>query len=91
MPSLDRLIAKLGKEEFVFLAASDENVDKIKRFVEKNPHDFNYVHLKSNVYSLGLSVLPTTFIIDEEGEIINKIIGAREWDSAESYEMLKNI
>ena len=91
MPSLDRLAKKSGVEELVILAASDENIDKIGRFAERNPHDFTYVHLKSNVYSLGLSVLPTTYIINRKGEIVEKIVGAREWDSEESYEMIKSI
>lgn len=91
MPSLDRLINKLDKEHFIFLAASDENLDKIKRFAEQNPHDFSYVHLKSNVYSLGLSVLPTTYIINKEGEIEETIIGAREWDSNESIDRLNSL
>jgi peroxiredoxin len=91
MPAIDRMIAELDKEEYVFLAASDENMDKIRKFVEKHPHQFKYVHLKTNVYKLGLSVLPTTFIIDKQGEIVEKIIGAREWDSPESIQQLRGI
>jgi len=91
MPSIDRLIAELGEEEYVYLAASDENLDKIKKFVEKNPHQFQYAHLKTNVYKLGLSVLPTTFIINREGEVVEKVIGAKEWDSKETIELLRSI
>jgi hypothetical protein len=35
--------------------------------------------------------LPTTYIINRKGEIVEKIVGAREWDSEESYEMIKSI
>jgi len=91
MPSIDRMIAELGEEEYVYLAASDENLDKIKKFVEKNPHQFQYAHLKTNIYKLGLSVLPTTFIINREGEVVERVIGAREWDSKETIELLRSI
>ena len=91
MPSIDRLIKKLDGEEVVFLAASDENPDRIKRFVENNPHEFIYTHLQSNVYKLGISVLPTTYIINKEGVIAQKLIGAREWDSEESINLINGI
>ena len=91
MPSFDRLIQKTEGDEVVFFAASDENIDRIKKFIVNNPHSFKYVHLKTNMYSLGLSVLPTTYIIDKEGKIAEKMIGAKEWDSEESIKILNGI
>ena len=91
MPSIEKLSKELGEDGFVFLAASDEKMEKIQRFAEKYPFDFQYVQLKTNVYQLGLSVLPTTYIIDSEGEIVDKIVGAREWDSSESIDMMKSL
>lgn len=91
MPSIDRLSKKLDSDRYVILAASDERFEKIEKFVEKYPYNFKYVHLKTNVYELDVSVLPTTFIIDDRGEIIEKIIGAREWDSSEMIEKLQDI
>ena len=91
MPAIDRLIDMLDEDEFIFLAASDESLEKIQKFATKYPHEFKYVKLRTNIYQLGLSVLPTTFIINKDGEIIERIIGAREWDSEEMVSKLREI
>jgi thiol-disulfide isomerase/thioredoxin len=91
MPSIEKLSKELGDDGFVFLAASDEKVEKIKRFAEKYPFEFEYVQLKTNVHQLGLSVLPTTYVINKEGKIVDKVVGAREWDSSESIEIMKSL
>ena len=70
---------KLKDEDFIFLAASDENLDKIKKFAAKNNYSFKIVHSKTSVFDLEITALPTTFIINKEGEIVYNEVGARDW------------
>ncbi len=90
MPSIERASIALEGDNFVFLAASDEKMEKVKKFAEKYPYNFKYVRMKNNAISMGLTVLPTTYIFNEEGEVVEKIVGAREWDSDDELASLRN-
>ena len=91
MPSIERASIALEGDNFVFLAASDEKMEKVKKFAEKYPYNFKYVRMKNNAISMGLTVLPTTYIFDEEGEVVEKIVGAREWDSDDELASLRDL
>lgn len=89
MPSMEEAKASLG-DEFVFLLASDESMEKISSFVEKQNIDLPFVRLQNGVQNLQITALPTTWII-RDGEILKEIIGAREWNTEENIEELKNL
>ena len=90
MPSISRASEILG-EEAVFLAASDESLEKIEGFREKYPDfKFQIIKLQESVLNFEVQVLPTTFIINEEGEIVSTIVGGREWDSPKQIDLIRN-
>ena len=91
MPSIDRAAETLESEDYVFLLASDENIDRIRRFAQKNPYSFQYVQLKTSVYALDVMALPTTFVIDRSGEIVFEKVGAEAWDNASILEELRSL
>ena len=91
MPAIDRAAQQLLDENYVFLAASDENMDRIKRFASKNPYSFKYVQLQNSVYDLEVIALPTTLIISSEGEIVYEMVGAKEWDNDNVLEELRRL
>ncbi|MFH1684212.1 MAG: TlpA disulfide reductase family protein, partial [Candidatus Margulisiibacteriota bacterium] len=78
------------KDKFVILAVDlRESTRKVKDFADKNGYTFPFlldssgsVGAKYKAYSL-----PTTFILDQEGKLIAKISGARQW-SWEDFEKL---
>jgi thiol-disulfide isomerase/thioredoxin len=39
---------------------------------------------------LGASRLPLTVLVDADGRVVNKTYGAREWDSPESLQLIRN-
>ena len=39
---------------------------------------------------LGASTIPLTMLVDANGRIVDKIYGAREWDSPESMQLIAN-
>jgi len=91
MPSIDRAFQHLKNEDFVFLLASDEKMEKIRRFVEKRgDFSFQFVHMINSVYDLEVVALPTTLIINRNGEIVYEKAGAREWDSEDVLKELRN-
>ncbi len=91
MPDLDKAARILTEENFVFLAASDEGIDKIKKFAAKYDYSFQFVHLKNSVFDLDIMALPTTMVIDETGKIVYNEVGARDWSNEKELENLRNL
>ena len=88
MPSIDRAALALADKNVIFIAASDEKPDKVRAFREKNNYRFKLVSTKADLSTLGVYALPATFIFDENGNLVYKETGAREWDSPESIQLI---
>lgn len=91
MPDIDLASKILEEENYVFLAASDEDLEKIKEFVTKFDYSFQIVHLERSVFDLNIMALPTTMIIDKNGEIIYNEVGARDWASESELDNLRKL
>lgn len=89
MPSMQEAKTSLG-DEFVFLLASDESMEKISDFKERQNLNLPFVQLQTGVQNLQITALPTTWII-KDGEVVSEIIGAREWNTEAHIEELKNL
>ena len=91
MPSMLHSQEILEKENYVFLLASNEETEKVKKFIDKKKYDFKFIKYKGTLAQQKIYALPTTFIYNEEGEKVETITGAVEWDSEEMIEKLKNL
>lgn len=89
MPAIENAYQALKDEGFVFMAASYEDPEKITEFMQKQDFNFPFVHLKSDMQALGVQSIPTTFIYNEDGKVVARIIGTREWDAPEVIAKLK--
>ena len=89
MPSIKRAEEILEDYGYTFLLVSDETIDKISNF--KNEMNFDLKFLKSNksFESLGVYAMPTSYIFNENGEIVETFVGVIEWDSEEIISKLK--
>lgn len=95
LPSLESLNKKMGTEKFALLTVSIDQMSPkaVKKFVEKSDISFP-VLLSSDGFFQNLyqtRAIPTTFIIDKAGIIVSRVPGAREWDSEEAVEALKEL
>ncbi len=89
MPSMEAASTSLG-EGFIFLLASDEDIEKISKFREKQGIDLPFVQLQTGVQNLQITALPTTWII-RDGKVLSEIVGSREWDTQAHIEELKSL
>ncbi len=89
MPSIKRAEEILEDYGYTFLLVSDETIDKISNF--KNEMNFDLKFLKSNksFESLGVYAMPTSYIFNENGKIVETFVGVIEWDSEEIISKLK--
>jgi thiol-disulfide isomerase/thioredoxin len=90
MPSIAALQIQLAGKNIEFFFASDEEVDKIEKFMESRKMTLNFVRIE-NPESLGIQALPTTFIFDGEGNMIFSEVGLRKWDDPATIEMVTKL
>jgi thiol-disulfide isomerase/thioredoxin len=91
MASLERLAWREDRAPFSLIGIStDDDPDKalallnrsnatIRHFID---HDLQMENM------LGASTIPLTVLVDAQGRVVDKIYGAREWDSAESMRLI---
>lgn len=94
MPSLDRLQAKYDPSRFLVLTLSIDNrgIPAVKQFHQE-------LGLKSlGIYAdqsgaalalVGAPGLPTTLLLNEQGQEIGRKIGPAEWDTPASIDLLR--
>lgn len=89
MPTLDRLQASLGGDDFEVVALSiDRRMDAVRKFYAEIGIRKLAMYLDSSAKAtrqLGAVGLPTTLLIDREGREIARLIGPAEWDSPEIF------
>ncbi len=95
MPSLDRLQAKLGGKDFAVVAISLDRmgVRAVKPFYRnlKLTNLAIYADRSSKIFRrLGGRGLPTTFLIDRNGNKIGMLEGPAEWDSPEAISLIRH-
>jgi peroxiredoxin len=85
LPSMNRAWAKLKPKGVVMLAINlGEEVEAVQAFLKDFPIDFPVLLDRQGRTSQEWRVrgLPTTFVLNPQGEIAYREIGEREWDAA---------
>jgi thiol-disulfide isomerase/thioredoxin len=94
MPSLDRLEAALGGEDFIVVAVSeDRNPAVVEPFFAEHQigHLAQYHDPGGALASaFGIRGLPTSAVIDRKGNVVGRIEGAAEWDSAQAKALIRH-
>ena len=89
MPGIKRAEEILEEYGYTFLLVSDETVSKISEFKNEWNFDFNFLKSSKSFETLGVYAMPTSYIFNENGEIVETFIGVIEWDSEEIINKLK--
>jgi len=91
MPDLLKLQSILAQENYIFLLASDESVQKIMKFKTTKGFDFKFIKYNGTHAEQQIYALPVTLIYNEVGEQVLRFDGAMSWDSPEMIEKLKKL
>ena len=89
MPSMKRAEEILEEYGYTFFLVSDETISKISSFKNEWNFDLNFLKSTKSFESLGVYAMPTSYIFDANGQLIETIVGAIEWDSEEMINKLK--
>ena len=94
MPSLKRLHNHLKGPDFTVIALSEDRIgwSRIRSFRDKlNLHDMPLYHDVNSkmMFATKARGLPTTLLIDREGNELGRLVGLAEWDSEEAVALMR--
>jgi thiol-disulfide isomerase/thioredoxin len=94
MPSMEKLYKKFKDKDFTILAIDvQEDANSVKIFREK--YKLNFPILLDSDGSVqqfyGVISLPTTYLVDREGNIIGGAIGARDWANESAFLLINQL
>ncbi|HZY81048.1 MAG TPA: TlpA disulfide reductase family protein [Cyclobacteriaceae bacterium] len=85
MPTIQSLYEKVGSDDVVFVILSvdyDKDEPKITPYITRNKYTFPVYRPSGSLTSqLDVPGIPTTLIIDKEGKIVRKEVGATNFDT----------
>jgi thiol-disulfide isomerase/thioredoxin len=89
MPSIEALYQDYG-DEMAFILASSESAAKVKGFIDNKGYEAPVYTMIQNAPSekFRSNSIPTSYLINSEGEIIVKKIGAANWNSKKLRDLL---
>jgi len=93
MPSLDRLQARMRDRAFTLLAVSQDEEGRraVEAFLQQTRLSFPVYldpeHRVGDRYEVW--GYPETFVIDQNGVVVERVIGPRDWASAQSIAQLE--
>ena len=103
MPSMERLHQKLAGTDFrivavsvdgdAFYPAEQEGPGEVMAFVNQMGLTFDILHdpsgaIRSSYQTTGV---PESFVIDRDGTIVKKVIGAAEWDGPVNEAIIRRL
>lgn len=94
MPAMDELHKRFADKGLVIIAVNFlESGDKAAAFADKNGFKFKIASDDgSEIGALyNARLLPTSYIIDRQGQAVGKAIGAREWGGAAQIKFFEEL
>lgn len=95
MPAMQALYRRLEARGFVILAVDlAEKADTVRAYVKKNAFTFPVLLDKTGEVggTYGAQSIPTTYLIDREGKVLARGIGAQwKWDSPEMIALFEKL
>lgn len=94
MPSMEKLYQRFKDEDFVMLAVDlRESQSTVKDFAREYKLNFPILlDLTGKIGdTYGVRAIPTTYLIDRQGKLIGKAVGARDWASQEAFELIEHL
>lgn len=92
MASLERL-SRLAPDKLKVIGVStDDDANLAREFVARAGVSFPSYHdadqnLERRIF--GAAAIPVTLVVDAQGKIVQRVVGAREWDSLQSVALIE--
>jgi len=95
MPSMERLHQKFGGKDFDVVAVSIDEGDAsaVTKFAQELGVTFDILHDRAGAIQriYQTTGVPESFVIDRDGIIVKKVIGAAEWDGPVNETLIRKL
>jgi peroxiredoxin len=94
MPSMEKLYRRMEGRNFAMLAVDlQESEEQVRRFVDTAGYSFPVLLDSSGRTGAAYQVsgIPTTYIIDKQGNVLARVVGGREWHTPEIIELFLDL
>jgi peroxiredoxin len=94
MPAMEKLWNRFKEGRFVILAVDiREGKEVVKSFIQEEGYTFPVLlDSRGEVAGIyGIRAIPTTFLIDPQGKIVGKAVGAREWAGQDAFDLIEHL
>ncbi|MDA8169689.1 MAG: TlpA disulfide reductase family protein [Nitrospiraceae bacterium] len=95
IPSLERLEARMKGQAFTVLSVSvDDSEEALDKFLRKTPLPYPVLRDPERKVAFDLYAvfgLPASFLIDKNGNLVERIYGSRDWDSADTVGLIEGL
>jgi thiol-disulfide isomerase/thioredoxin len=94
MPAMEKLHNKLQDQEFIMVSVSlKESARKVGEFFKKQNLTFAALLDPKGHASkkFGIAQIPTTFVLNKNGDIIGKALGPRRWERKAAVDFFKQL
>ena len=94
LPTLDRLQGELGSDRFEVVAVSVDlkGIEKVGPFWKEKGYKHLAIRLDQRgtmMKAFGTRGLPTTFLVDHEGNVVGYLEGHADWASPEAKALIR--
>jgi len=94
MPSMERLSKRLAERPFTILASNaGETPEQVRPFLKEVPLTFPILldQDSARMKAWRVFVLPTSFLVDKQGQIRYSLSGHIEWDEPEAVAVIEKL
>jgi len=93
MPSMEDLYKEFGSQGLAMVAVSSEDVDTVRDYAASTRYPFTILVDPEDVLSqrLGINAIPTTFIVDKQGQLVYQHVGGNDWNSSGVREQIRGL
>lgn len=81
LPILNKNVNRLNREGISIVGLTDDKPNKIKQVTTAYNLNFPVYELRSNLRSVGVPSIPTTFVLNKEGDVVFSKSGVIDWES----------
>jgi len=89
LPELNKAVDDLKALNIRIIGLSDDNFAQIRATKSKLNLDFEIYQLEGDLRSNGIPSIPTTFILNQQGQVVYSISGAENWKNVEVLSQIK--
>lgn len=92
MPGIERLFRSLEDDDVALVLVSSESSSTVREFLEREKLELPILLSNEAVPAeFAAAGLPATFVIDSEGRILFRHVGAADWDDDACREFLRSL